>query len=42
MRDDHVVVPRSDTPLYEGDEVVLLVSVECGDNEIRTLLLQGS
>jgi trk system potassium uptake protein TrkA len=42
MRDGHVVVPRSDTPLYEGDEVVLLVSVECGDNEIRTLLLQGS
>jgi trk system potassium uptake protein TrkA len=42
VRDGHVVAPRADTPLYEGDEVVLLVSVECGDDEIRTLLLQGS
>jgi trk/ktr system potassium uptake protein len=42
VRDGHVVVPRADTPLDEGDEVVLLVSTECGDDEIRMLLLRDS
>jgi trk system potassium uptake protein TrkA len=42
VRDGHVVVPRPDAPLVEGDEVVLLVSAQCEDDEIRTLLLQGS
>ena len=42
VRDGRVVVPRSDTPLDVGDEVVLLVSAQCEDDEIRTLLLQGS
>jgi hypothetical protein len=28
--------------LVVGDEVVLLVSAQCEDDEIRTLLLQGS
>ena len=42
VRDGHVVVPRSDAPLVIGDEVVLLVSAQCEDDEIRTLLLQGS
>ncbi len=41
VRDGHVVVPRSDAPLVIGDEVVLLVSAQCEDDEIRTLLLQG-
>jgi trk system potassium uptake protein TrkA len=42
VRDGHVVVPRPDAPLVVGDEVVLLVSAQCEDDEIRTLLLQGS
>ena len=42
VRDGRVVVPRSDTPLDVGDEVVLLVSAQCEDDEIRTRLLQGS
>jgi trk system potassium uptake protein TrkA len=40
VRDNHVVVPRSDIPVEAGDEVVLLVSASCEDNEIRALLLQ--
>jgi trk system potassium uptake protein TrkA len=42
VREGHVVVPRSDSPLDVGDEVVLLVSAQCSDDEIRTLLLQGT
>jgi trk system potassium uptake protein TrkA len=42
VREGHVVVPRSDSPLDVGDEVVLLVSAQCADDEIRTLLLQGT
>ena len=42
VRDGHVVVPRPDSPLDVGDEVVLLVSAQCADDEIRALLLQGS
>jgi trk system potassium uptake protein TrkA len=40
VREGHVVVPRSDLPLDVGDEVVLLVSAQCDDDEIRSLLLQ--
>ena len=42
VRDGHVVVPRADSPLDVGDEVVLLLSAQCTDDEIQTLLLQGS
>ena len=42
VRDGHVVVPRSDTILDTGDEVLLLVSAQCADDEIRTLLLRGT
>ena len=41
VRDGHVVVPRADSPLDVGDEVVLLLSAQCTDDEIQTLLLQG-
>ena len=41
-REGHVVVPRSDTLLDVGDEVLLLVSAQCADDEIRTLLLRDS
>jgi trk system potassium uptake protein TrkA len=37
VRDARVVVPRGDTTLAEGDEVLLLVSVECED-EVQQLL----
>jgi trk system potassium uptake protein TrkA len=40
VREGHVVVPRSDTLLDVGDEVLLLVSAQCTDDEIRTLLLR--
>jgi trk system potassium uptake protein TrkA len=42
VREGHVVVPRSDSPLDVGDEVVLLVSAQCEDDEIRSILLQGT
>jgi trk system potassium uptake protein TrkA len=42
VREGHVVVPRSDSPLGVGDEVVLLVSALCEDDEIRSILLQGT
>jgi trk system potassium uptake protein len=42
VREGHVVVPRSDTVLDVGDEVLLLVSAQCADDEIRTLLLRES
>jgi trk system potassium uptake protein TrkA len=37
VRDSRVVVPRGDTTLTEGDEVLLLVSAECED-EVQQLL----
>jgi len=40
VRGGHVVVPRSDTILGVGDEVLLLVSPQCTDDEIRALLLR--
>jgi trk system potassium uptake protein TrkA len=42
VRSSRVVVPRPETPFDAGDEVVLLVSAQCSDDEIRALLLQGS
>ena len=42
VRDGHVVVPRADSPLDVGDEIVLLVSAQCEDDEIRSILLQGT
>jgi trk system potassium uptake protein TrkA len=38
MRDEHVVVPRGDTVLTEGDEVMVLVTSESEDR-VRTLLV---
>jgi trk system potassium uptake protein TrkA len=42
VREGHVVVPRPDTLLDVGDEVLLLVSAQCADDEIRALLLRES
>ncbi|HXY45065.1 MAG TPA: NAD-binding protein [Acidimicrobiales bacterium] len=42
VREGHVVVPRSDTVLDTGDEVLLLASAAIDDNEIRDLLAPGS
>jgi trk system potassium uptake protein TrkA len=38
LRDDHVVVPRDDTVLHAGDEVLVLVTDESED-QIRALLV---
>ncbi|MEY2407299.1 MAG: trk/ktr system potassium uptake protein [Acidimicrobiaceae bacterium] len=38
IRQDHVVVPRGDTPLLEGDEVLVLVTPESED-AVRQLLI---
>ncbi len=38
IRDDHVVVPRGDTVLAVGDEVLLLAMGECED-EVREMLV---
>ncbi len=42
VRDHHVVVPRSDTILDTGDEVLLLASAAIDDSELRELLATGS
>ena len=42
VRDGHVVVPRPDSVLDTGDEVLLLVSADCPDDEIRSRLLRKS
>ena len=41
VRDGHVVVPRADSILDTGDEVLLLVSASIDDSEIRDLLAQS-
>ncbi len=38
LRQDHVVVPRGDTPFYVGDEVLVLLSDE-NEEEIRQILV---
>lgn len=38
VRDGHVVVPRADTILDQGDEVLILASASIDDDEIRDLL----
>ncbi len=38
VRDAHVVVPRADTILDRGDEVLILASASIDDDEIRELL----
>src|SRR5262247_254024 len=40
LRQDHVVVPRGDTPLLEGDEVLVLVTPESED-AVRMILVAG-
>ena len=37
LRDDHLIVPRGDTMLRAGDEVVVLVTVDSED-EVKRLL----
>jgi trk system potassium uptake protein TrkA len=38
IRDDHVVVPRGDTVLHAGDEVLVLTTPDAEDDVVRTLL----
>ena len=38
IRDDHVIVPRGDTVLRAGDEVLVLTSPEAEDEVVRKLL----
>jgi trk system potassium uptake protein len=38
LRQDHVVVPRGDTPLLEGDEVLVLVTPD-SEEPVRQLLI---
>ena len=38
IRDDHVIVPRGDTVLRAGDEVLVLTSPEAEEEVVRTLL----
>ncbi|MGZ4711137.1 MAG: potassium channel family protein [Acidimicrobiales bacterium] len=38
LRKDHVIVPRGDTVLYEGDEVIVLVTDESED-DVRAVLV---
>lgn len=40
LRDEHIVVPRGDTVLNEGDEVMVLVTSESEDR-VRDLLIAG-
>jgi trk/ktr system potassium uptake protein len=40
LRRDHVVVPRGDTVLLEGDEVLVLVTPD-SENDVRALLIGG-
>ena len=40
LRRDHVVVPRGDTTLHEGDEVLVLVTPDSED-AVRDLLIGG-
>jgi len=42
VREGRVVVPRPDTILDAGDEVLLLASAQCADDQIRALLLKGT
>ncbi len=42
VRDRHVVVPRSDTVLGTGDEVLILASAQISDDEICALLAPSS
>ena len=38
IRDDHVIVPRGDTVLHPGDEVLVLTTPEAEDAVVSTLL----
>ena len=41
MRDGHVVAPQADTPLHQGDEVVVLMTGDCEAN-VRRILIGAS
>lgn len=38
MRDGHVVAPQADTPLHQGDEVVVLMTGDC-ETDVRRILI---
>jgi trk system potassium uptake protein len=38
IRADHVVVPRGDTPMEEGDEVLALVTPD-SESDVRRILV---
>ena len=38
VRDDHVIVPRGDTVLHPGDEVLVLTTPDAEDDVVSTLL----
>ena len=38
IRDDHVIVPRGDTVLRAGDEVLVLTSPDAEEEVVRKLL----
>ena len=41
MRDGHVVAPQADTPLHQGDEVVVLMTGDC-EADVRRILIGAS
>jgi trk system potassium uptake protein TrkA len=41
MRDGHVVAPQADTPLHQGDEVVVLMTGNC-EADVRRILIGAS
>jgi len=41
MRDGRVVTPQADTPLHQGDEVVVLMTGDC-EAEVRRILIGAS
>ena len=38
IRDSHVIVPRGDSVLRAGDEVLVLTTPDAEDDVVRTLL----
>ena len=38
IREDHVIVPRGDTVLRAGDEVLVLTTPDAEDDVVSTLL----
>ncbi len=38
IRESHVIVPRGDTMLHAGDEILVLTTPDAEDEVVRTLL----